>query len=429
MVRGMVMLTLLPLAAAAREPLRVPGGEPLVAVYFFGHWWDPWKSDDAAMRADFARLREMGVTCLAVDHEWSQAIDGDWRWIEREQRLAAEYGLGVLPWLSLKTWSDVSGEQRLALAKEWYGVDIVCGENQDGTPAPPLIWHDSIIEFGARYAIDYLDRYKDVATLRVDWHGELRPVICLGVESAWNGSFDDATNARFRDWLAARYDDIAAVNRAWGTAYDSLTAVDPRDTVVFDYDGEPAHPRALEDHVEFRSQTISSSLGRMADRVRAAHPEVLFMAEVPYQYGSLHPHAEGYRVSYGANPSSCDYADLVLFRNTGPLNQAEADALAAARERTGQRFVLTYRTYSDWAVPADDPRFAAAVALYGGQAAELGDGFGFYSWNEMVDVHVAYSPTPPNVGLVTEWTEEQAERAIGLLAAMVGRYRELVGVR
>ena len=412
----------------AAQPLRDRGGQPLVCIYYFGHWWDPWKSDDDAIRADFARLRRMGFNALCLDHEWSQAIDGDWRWLEREHRLAAEAGLGVIPWLSLKGWSDVNGRHRLDLAKQWYGVDIRLGEKQDGSPAPPLVYDESMIRFGSRYAIDYVNRYRDRALLHLVWEGRPRPVICLSVESAWIGSFDDETNRRFGAWLGGRYGTVGKVNQAWGTQFDGLDAIDPRDTQVFDYKahprGEAAHPAAVEDHVEFRSQTVSAALGRMAAAVRERHPDVLVLAEIPYQYGSKHPHAVGYRIDYGANPSSCDYADIVLFRNTGPLNTAEQQVLRDAQARTGQRFVLTYRTYSDWDLEASSPKFAAGVETYAGQAAKLASGFGFYSWNEMVDVHVAHAPNPPKG---TGWTAERAERAIGLIEAMVGRYRAVVG--
>jgi hypothetical protein len=409
-------------------PLRLSNGEPLVCVYYFGHWWDPWKSDDDAIRRDFKRLRDMGFTTICVDHEWSQAIDGNWKWLDREHRLAKEAGLGIIPWLSLKTWSDVSGEHRLKLAKEWYGVEIRLGENQDGSPAPPLIYDESVIEFGARYACAYLERYQDQALLRLDWDGKPHPVVSLSVESAWNGSFDDETNRCFREWIGKRYATVAALNQAWRTDYPDFGGINPRDKAVFDYaahpEGKAQHPQAVEDHVAFRSQTLSESLAKMAGHVREKYPDALFLAEIPYQYGSKHPHAIGYRIGYGANPSSCDYADVVLFRNTGPLDAEEAAALRQAEARTGQKFVLTYRTYSDWDVTRDSPNFARSVTAYAGQAAALAHGFGFYSWNEMVDVHVAYAPSPPQD---TGWTEDRAERATQLLDAMVERYRALVG--
>ena len=102
--------------------------------------------------------------------------------------------------------------------------------------------------------------------------------------------------------------------------------------------------------------------------MRKRRPDVL-LPKVPYQYDAEHPHAKNYRITYGANPESCDYADIVLFRWTGPLSAAKAQSLERNRRRTGQRFVLTYRTYSDWDVAPGTDVFQQTVRLYGGQAA------------------------------------------------------------
>jgi hypothetical protein len=421
----MLLLAVTASAAAADAPLRLPNGEPLVCIYYFPHWWEPWKSDDDAIRQDLKRLRKMGFNTLLLDHEWSQAIDGNWRWLDRAHRLAKEADLKIVPWLSLKTWCDIGAGNRPALFKEWYGTNVRLGEDQEGKPTAPVIWHEELIRGGAAYALEYLKRYRDQALLHLAWEGKTRPVLSLSVESAWVGSFDDASNARFRDWVRKQYETVGAVNDAWGTRLANYDAINPRDKSVFDYaahpKGEAKHPKAVEDHVEFRSQTISDSLAQMGKQVRAKHPDVLLWAEIPYQYGSKHPHAVGYRIGYGANPGSCDYAEIVQFRCTGPLDGAEAAVLREHQRRTGQKFVLTYRTYSDWALPPDSPKVEEASKLYAGQTADLSSGFGFYSWNEMVDVHVAYSP---KVG-PADWTPEKAERAAGLLAEMVRRYRSL----
>lgn len=421
---GVVALVLLMATSAWAEPLLTPAGEPLVCVYYFGHWWSPWKDSDDAIRTDFKRLADMGVTAVCVDHEWSQAIDGDWRWLDREHRLAKQAGVGVAPWLSLKTWSDVDGAHRLALAKRWYGVEIPRSRMQAGGAAPPPVWHHSVVEFGARYACDYVRRYRNQGLLRVRWGGRVRPVISLSVESAWVGGFDDASNARFRAWLARRYSGVKALNARWGTTFATFEAVDPRDTTVFNYtghiSGKAAHPNAVEDHVAFRAETISQSLAAMGAKVRATWPDVLLLAEIPYQYGSGHPHAVGYRIGYGANPESCDYADIVMIRCTGPLNDDEITALSQARRRTGQRFILSYRTYATWGDEIDDAKHSQLAAAFATQAATVADGLGFYSWNEMVDVHLAFAPEAPNPH---NQSALSSQRAIALVKDIVRRYR------
>jgi hypothetical protein len=415
--------------AAGASPLRLANDEPLVCIYYFPHWWEPWKSSDEAVLRDLRRLRGMGFNTLLLDHEWSQAIDGNWRLLDRSHRLAAQAGMKILPWLSAKSWSDINAGGRARLAKQWFGVEIPYGLSQDGSPAAPLIYDAAVLSAGSQYTIRYLERYSNAALVQVRWKGAVRPVVSLSVESAWIGGFDARSAKLFRSWLAVKYDGIGKLNARWGTALESFEAVEPRNAKLFDYSGHVAgkalHPAAVEDHVAFRAETTSKSLARMAALVRARRPDVLFLAEVPYQYEAEHPHAKDYRIVYGSNPESCDYADIVLFRCTGPLNPSEARSLERHRQRTGQRFVLTYRTYSDWDVRPGTDAFQQSVRLYADQAAALGDGFGFYSFNEMVDTHLTYSPAM-SANEQHGWSPERAERAIGLVEAMVGQYRRLV---
>jgi len=423
------LLLALPAFAPRREPLRLPDGQPLVCIYYFPQWWEPWRTDDGAIRADLRRLRAAGFNTLLIDHEWSQALEGPWKWLDRNHRLATEEGLRIVPWLSLKSWCDILPGDRETKALEWFGVRVPYGETQTGERAAPLIYDEAVIRAGTRYTLQYLERYRAQNLLTLRWRSKDRPVVSLSVESAWDGSFDDRTNERFRRWLRRKYSSLARLNSAWGTDFRAFGEIDPRDPRVFDYAAERPRTdgwsRAVEDHVEFRSQTIRDSLREMARRVRARQRDVLFLAEIPYQYESAHPHADSYRVRYGANPSSCDWADIVLFRCTGPLSADEIAALDRHRKRSGQAFVLTYRTYSDWDVAPGSPAFAQSVRLYADQAADHGQGFGFYSYNEMGDTHIAFSTAMP-VSEQGGWSQERAERAFGLVAAMVARYRERV---
>jgi hypothetical protein len=410
---------------SAGDPLRLRDGQAFVAVYYFGHWWDPWKSEDEAIRRDFARLREMGVSVIAVDHEWSQAIDGNWRWLDREHRLAKEAGLDVVPWLSLKVWSDLSDPHRMKLMKQWYDVDLRLGQQQDGSPGPVEIWDEETIRAGAAYAADYVNRYRDQALLHVRWKGRMRPVVALSVELAWSGGFDTKTTARFHEWLKRQHRGIEAINARWNTSFGNVEEIDPRDTTVFDYAnlsaGTAKCPRAVEDHIEFRAQRISDALGRQATLLRQTHPDVLVLAELPYQFASRHSHAEAYRIQYAANPSCVRSADIIWFRCTGLLSKQEAAFLSDWQANTGQPAILTYRTYADWANDRPENERHEIASRFAGQAATLGNGFGFYSWNEMVDTHVAPS-ADGNAAVRGGLTPEQSQRATSLMAAMVQCY-------
>ena len=116
---------------------------------------------------------------------------------------------------------------------------------------------------------------------------------------------------------------------------------------------------------------------------------------------------------------------MVLLRCTGLLNAAEARALRQWKAITGQPVILTYRTYTDWAAPRSPDELRRLAEMYARQAADLGNGFGFYSWNEMVDTHVVPSP-PEDQDKPGALTPEQSRRAVALMAAMARRYLELV---
>lgn len=427
MLGAWMALTSVPNAAWA-EPLRLEDGRPLVCVYYFGHWWEPWKSDDDVIRRDLMEIRASGVSVLALDHEWSQAIDGDWKWLDREHRLAREAGLQIIPWLSLKVWADLSPQPRRELIRDWYGVDLRLGTKQDGSPGSVQIWDAATIQAGAAYAAQYIERYRDQALLHLRWNGEVRPVVALSVELAWDGGgFDDATNMLFIRWLRERYASVGDLNKAWGTAYASLWDVDPQDAAIFDYAnhaaGTSAHPAAVEDHIEFRAGMISDALGMMASRLRRTHPDVLILAELPYQFASDHPHAQSYRIDYAANPACTESADILFFRATGLLNGKEADFLKAWTERTGQPAILGYRTYSDWGNDRAPEETARIADLYATQVAQFGNGFAFYSWSEMVDVHLSPSLDDQQDKRFAISAERSA-RAKALMAAMVRSYLE-----
>ena len=422
-----------------QEPIRLSDGSPLVCIYYFGHWWEPWKSDDEAILRDFARLKDLGFNTICVDHEWSQAIDGDWRLLDREHRLARQAGLQIIPWLSAKVWSDMSDAGRRALVKQWLGVDLLLGVDQDGEPSVVQPYDEATIVAGAGYAARYLDRYeKDGALLHVRWDGGVRPVIALTVELGWGApsSFDEKTNAMFRAWVRQRYDGgIARLNEAWGTTYAGFDDIDPRDKAIFDYPGRirhlqtgqaiDGHPQAVEDHVEFRAETLSDCLTKMRARLAQTHPGTVELTEIPYEPLCAHPDAISYRIAYGANISGTDYADIVLIRSADVPAEDSLAALTERNRRTGQRFVMTYRISPAQGPGRTNITDAEALRLFADRTAEHAHAIGYYSWNEMVDVHAAAPGpgSPINNVTVSDADSRRVQERMGMINR---RYRELV---
>ena len=382
------------------EPIYLSEDTPLLGMYFFTHWWDPWKSSDSVVESDLDLLKSMGYNTIFLDHEWSQAID-DWSVFDRDHKLAKKAGMQILPWLSLKVWQDIgTPAYRKVLIKRAYDVNLELGTNKNGKPSRTKPYDPAVVEAGVQYCSQYLARYlKDGAILRVKWKGKLRPVIALSAELGWEGSYDPLSQQMFQAWVEAIYGmDLDKLNKAWGTSFSSFDKIDWNDSTIFDLDGYKAgkaqYPKAVEDHIEFRSQTVNCCLNKIKERLIQKHPDLLIAAELPYQIGSLHPDAISYRVSSGANPSAAYHADILVIRATDTLTDDEQRQLLDYKKKTGQKIILTYRTYNDWREQIASGKMTNEdmSKRYADQASKIADGFGFYSWNEMVDTHIIAIP-------------------------------------
>jgi len=376
---------------SVREPLRLANGEPIVAIYFFPHWWEPWKSDDEAVLTDLNRLREMGVNTILVDHEASQALDGDFKYLDRGHRLAKQAGMQIVPWLSLKTWSDMITEGRRDWSRERYGAAV------DVTEHGYLPYGPGTIEFGIQYATDYLERYEqDGALLHVRRDGNVCPVVALTVEASWRAqqSLDPETRSRFQAWVKDKYQGIEQLNAAWSTEFDHFAGIDPADETTFDYaaasDGNTRKlSPPIADHIDFRAEIVSDALARQRARLRVRFPNLLVMAEIPYHFADEHPHAWGYTVVHASTTQMAEYADIILLRSSGVLTERARRAVGEYIDRTGKPVVMTFRI-SPGQGPGHPRLSDADVATqYAHEAAAFCSGIGYYSWNEMVDVHMA----------------------------------------
>ncbi|MHB1456110.1 MAG: hypothetical protein ACYC0V_04250 [Armatimonadota bacterium] len=431
----MVLVSTLSISVTSADPIRVADGKPLVGIYFFPHWWEPWKSSDDAVTKDLTLLNDMGYNTIFVDHQFSQMLDGDWKLLDRGHRLAKQTGISILPWLSPGVWGLGSGSELRDRAENMYGIKFDMGVDIDGKPNEVKPYDPAVIDFGVKYTSQYLDRYlQDGAILRVMWNGKLRPVVALSVEVKWAGSYDPLTEQMLRLWLRGRYgSDIRKLNRRWQTSYTGFEQVDLHDTMIFDINGflkgEAKHPNAVEDHVEFRSQVIDNALAEMKRRLLVKYPDLLIATELPYQFAGMHPHAEAFRVEYGANPSAVRHADILVIRASDSLSPSEEKALIAEMKAAGQKVILTYRLSSGYWGPklrADKSEYANMDRMFAKQAARIADGFGIYSWNEMVDPHVVVDPDPPLMQGAVPNTQADFDATIIALRRMAEVYIKAV---
>lgn len=364
-----------------RDPIRLPDGEVLKSIYFFGHWWDPWKSDDDAISTDLKRLKELGFNTICVDHEVSQAIDREWYWLDREYELAAQEGMYVLPWLQLQS------VDRLNLMK-FSHLELKHAVNQDKQPEEGCVtFMDGEFKRAlAHYISVYLDRYEsDPALLRIKHGREFRPVVGLCVETGWRTdeglplSFDEEANAYFRKWMRATYYDINHLNSKWGTSYSSFDEIDPCDKSVFNYDLEDKRnmPAAVREHVNYRARFINDALQDVARRVRKKHKDVLFLAEVAYPFSVDNPDADIYRWSSPNVYRIVDHADLVMVRTVGNTSAADVKKEQDLLMLRGKKLILAYRFFED--------STSERAVSFAADCAASANGLGYYNWNETED--------------------------------------------
>jgi len=391
-----IVILLFPGSAISAEKggnvLTTREGEPIICAYFFGHWWEPWKSNDDAIRRDLQLLKKMGFNTILVDHEWSQMKDRNWYWLDREHKLAKESGLYIVPWLEAKCGADISDPARLSSAKKMYGVKIPRAMTQSGKKAQILCYSPEFKSYMVQWVSSYIDRYLGTDTgnlLMVKKGGKSHPVISLCVEAGWNMvSFDTQTNELFREWVKKKYKDISSVNSAWGTDYRDFRDIDPLNREIFDYSNMRrfSQPAAVEDHILFRAELCNSAFARIKEELLKKYPDMLFLAELPYQFEceSRCGDAVVYKWQYAALPEMVAYADILLIRSTGDMTDEELEALREFGKKYKIDLILTHRTHTHV-----NPSQFSNYEDIAKNAFEYASGLGIYSWNEMVDCHVA----------------------------------------
>lgn len=373
-----------------KEPLRLENGEPFIGIYYF-HWWEPWRSYDEPSLEDLKKIRDAGFNTLFIDHEGSQAADSNFAILDREHRLAKEAGLQIVPWLGLTVFGDMGPEPRRAWSREKYEAAVSVDEYGFDPYGP------GTIEFGIRYAIDYIDRYKDQALCHIVKDGTLCPVIALSAETGWHWNIaanNPEAKMHFSRYLRNKYKKINKLNKAYGTDYRNFFEIQVTDEEVFDYvsavDVSKRHiPVPVKDHMHFRAELISDALSAIRAGVLEKYPTAIIAVEVPYALADEHPHAWGYQVSNAAYADVAKHADILFSRGGGVSGNATRRALLDYQKRTGKQVIINHRISPEQGPGWEKLDRENIAELYANEAAAYCVGLGYYSWNEMVDVHMA----------------------------------------
>jgi hypothetical protein len=127
---------------------------------------------------------------------------------------------------------------------------------------------------------EWLKRVHDRLVESARFHSAYRPVFySLGDEPGiadlaayWDFDFSDYSLAEMRKWLRARYPTLAALNRQWGTSFDTWDRVVP-DTTNQAMRRADENYSAWSDHKEWMDTAFSRALKMGNDAVRSVDPE------------------------------------------------------------------------------------------------------------------------------------------------------------
>ncbi len=205
----------------------------LGCCYYPEHWPESMWADDAR------RMAEMGLSLVRIgEFAWSRIEPEpgrfDWGWLDRAIQTLADAGLKVI----LGTPTATPPKWLVDTLPDMVAIDA------EGRPR----------RFGSRrhYCFShsgYRAQCRRITTALAQRYGA-HPAIAMWQTDNEYGchdtvlSFSEAAAARFREWLAGRYEDIDALNTAWGNVfwsmeYRGLPEIDPPNLTVTE--GNPAH--------------------------------------------------------------------------------------------------------------------------------------------------------------------------------------------
>ncbi len=183
----------------------------LGVCYYPEHWSEDMWADDAQ------RMVALGLTRVRIgEFAWSriepQPGHYNWDWLDRAVDVLHKAGLGII----MGTPTATPPKWLVDRMPDMIAID------EAGKPRG----------FGSRrhYCFSYQPYHAECARIvdaMAQRYGQHPGVVAWQTDNEYGChdtvlSFSDAAQAGFRVWLAARYDDINALNRAWGTVFWSM---------------------------------------------------------------------------------------------------------------------------------------------------------------------------------------------------------------
>jgi beta-galactosidase len=233
----------------------------LGVCYYPEQWPRDWWADDAR------RMREIGISHVRIaEFAWSEIEPDpgrfDWAWLDDAVDVLAGEGLEIVMCTPTAT------------PPKWL-VDL-----EPGILARDVRCH--VRHFGSRrhYCFsspEYREHSRRITQAVAERYGKHPAVTAWQTDNEYGChdtvlSTSQAARRRFREWLAARYGDIAALNEAWGTVFWSMRlngfdeAELPACTVT------EANPSVWLDWRRFASDEVVSFNREQVEIIRAHSP-------------------------------------------------------------------------------------------------------------------------------------------------------------
>lgn len=220
--------------------------------------WSPdvWREDVALMRAAGVNLVTVGVFSWAMLEPRPDELH--WEWLDEVLDLLHAGGIAVdlaTPSASPPPW--LARLDPTTSAVDAAGVRMSVGSRNQFCPGSS-VYRDRV----ARFVQALVDRYAGHPAVAM-WH--------VGNEFG-QACFCDLCAERFRTWVAARYGDLDALNRAWGTAFWSQRYGDWQEIVPPRTAPYVHNPTQLLDFRRFTSDQLRDVYRLQAEIIRASSP-------------------------------------------------------------------------------------------------------------------------------------------------------------
>lgn len=286
----------------------------LGVCYYPEHWPEAvWPEDARRMvAAGLSRVRIGEFAWSRLEPERGQY---DWAWLDRAVEVLHAAGLGII----LGTPTATPPKWLIDRMPDMVAIDAQGRPRGFGSRRHYCFSHRGYRAEAARITRAMAERY-----------GQHPGVIAWQTDNEYGChdtvlSFSDAARNAFREWLAAHYSDIAALNEAWGTVfwsmeYRSFDEVDlPNLTVT---EGHPAHWLAFR---RFASDEVVSFNRAQVEILRALSPG----RDITHNFMGFFTEFDHHAVSADLDTAGFDSYPLGFLDSS---RFSEADKLTYARQ-------------------------------------------------------------------------------------------------